>query len=124
MPGHVAGGEYELANGVELEGTLFEEIVADVLVGGEKNPIVSSYDGKPLFVRRAGLKVREMALKRNPKIRERVLDCGGVTEIFVEVEDEGFRRQLGALAPSELLLRFLAACGHILRRGLRWTRAL
>lgn len=104
---------------MDFEGALFEIVVADLLVGGEEYPIVSSDEGQPLLIRSAPLEVGQMALECDGLSGECFKDRCRVAEVFVEVEDEGFRLRLGALAPSGWPLRFLAACGHTLRRGPR-----
>lgn len=57
-----------------------------------------------------------MALEADAKLGQRVLDYAGVTEILVEVEDEVVKRRRGEgwRVPSGWLLRFAAACSHIL----------
>ena len=122
LSGHVAGREDKLADAMDFEGALFEIVVADLLVGGEEYPIVSSDEGQPLLIQSAPLEVGQVTLECDALFGESVEDRCGVAEVLVEVEDEGFRLRLGVLAPSGWPLRFLAACGHILRRGRRWTR--
>lgn len=59
-----------------------------------------------------------MALEADSEPGESAENRGRIAEIFVEVEDEVVRRRrgVGRSAPSGELLRFAAACSHILRR--------
>ena len=112
---HVTGGEDKLPDGMFREGALFEQVVADALISRQQNPALSTYQGEPSLIRSSARKVSEMALEADGKPNECFMDCPGIAEVFVEVQDKIIRRRRGARVPSGWPLRFAAACSHIPR---------
>ncbi len=118
---HVTGGEDKLADGMNFQGVLFEQVVAYAFVAGEEYPTVGANQRKPRFIECSGRKVVQVALEAHGELGQRIEDRAGVAKIFVEIKNEVVRRRWGegARAPSGWLLRSPAACGHILRRARR-----
>jgi len=122
LAGHVARGEDKLAYGVFFESVFFEsvffeEVVADAFVRGQQDPALRTYEGQPSLIENSSIEVSEVPLEVDAKLSQCVEDRTGVGQIFVEVEDEVVRRRRGGgwRAPSGWLLRFAAACSHILQ---------
>lgn len=122
LAGNVAGGENEFANGVLLEGAFFKEVVADAFVCGEQSPAIRADEREPHLIGSSSFEVSEMSLEVDSERGECGEDRGRIAEIFVEVEDEIVKLRGGERrsAPSGVLLRFAAACSHILRRD--WSQ--
>jgi hypothetical protein len=112
---HVAGGEDKFPDGMFREGAFFEQVVADALISRQQNPALRTYQGEPSFIRGPPRKVSEMALEADDKPSECFLDCAGIAEVLVEVQDKIVRRRREVRVPSGWPLRFAAACSHIPR---------
>jgi len=112
---HVAGGEDKFPDGMFREGAFFEQVVADALISRQQNPALRTYQGEPSLIRSSPRKVSEMALEADDKPSECLLDCAGIAEVFVEVQDKIVRRRRGVRVPNGWPLRFAAACSHIPR---------
>ncbi len=54
---HVAGGKDELADGMNFQSALFEQVIADALVAGQQDPAVGTHQGKPNPIESAGREV-------------------------------------------------------------------
>ncbi len=57
LAGHVAGGEDKLADGMNFQGLLFEQVVAHAFVAGEENPPVGANQREPSFIEGSRRKV-------------------------------------------------------------------
>ena len=57
LAGHVAGGEDKLADGMNFQGALFEQVVAYALVAGQENPAVGANQREPSLIEGSGRKV-------------------------------------------------------------------
>lgn len=62
LPGHVAGGEDEFANRMQAKGAFLQQVVADMLVRGEKNPSVFPDQREPLLIGRSAGEMAQMLL--------------------------------------------------------------
>ena len=68
LAGHVARGENEFANGVNFQGALFEQVVADALVAGQENPAIGPNQREPSFIEGSGRKVGQVALEAHSEL--------------------------------------------------------
>lgn len=116
LAGQVAGNEGELPHSMFFQRPFFKQVVADLLVAGEKGPSPLTHQREPCFVRCPAEEMAEMALESDVERFQSVENRLRVAEILVEVQDELFRRRWGGPAPSGWLLRFGGACTHTPRR--------
>ena len=89
----VSRGEIKLPYSVSNNGVLLQVIEANALVFGEEYPAFLSDKGQPRRIFGSGGKMLAVALMANAVVHERLQKGFAVVKIFVEVENEVFRRR-------------------------------
>ena len=57
VAGHVTGGKDELADGVNFQSALFEQVVADAFVAGQQDPTFGTHQRQPNLIESTGREV-------------------------------------------------------------------
>ena len=96
----ISRGEIKLADIIFQDRGAFQFVKADSFVFREQCPALFPYERQPLGVFGTGREVAAMALVLHAMENERVEDGFAVVKIFVEIQNEVFRRRRPCSAPT------------------------